>query len=149
MVALIIILFLCLTQSLTMLSKISIQTSVWNTCYVQGFPYFDLLVALDASKSTGHDKIAAKMLKCTAECIILSLTKLFNLSISTGVFPSEWKTGRIVPIPKGNNQLLPSGFQFFGTAHQERHRKTSTGECSHITTVVGLHDFVFYGFCSI
>ena len=37
--------------------------------------------------------------------------ELFNLSITTGVFPSEWKTGRIVPIPKGNNQSLPSGFR--------------------------------------
>ena len=43
--------------------------------------------------------------------ITRSVTEFFNLSISTGVFPSEWKTGRIVPIPKGNNQSLPSGFR--------------------------------------
>ena len=72
---------------------------------------FDLLAALDTSKSTGHDDISAKMLKCTAESITPSLTELFNLSITTGVFPSEWKTGRIVPILKGNNQSLPSGFR--------------------------------------
>ena len=63
---------------------------------------FDLLAALDTSKSTGHDEIAAKMLKCTDESITPSLMELFNLLISTGVFPSEWKTGRIVPIPKGS-----------------------------------------------
>lgn len=73
---------------------------------------FDLLAALDTFKSTGYDGIAAKMLKCTAESITPSLMELFNLSITTGVFPSElWKTGRIVPIPKGNNQSLPSGFR--------------------------------------
>ena len=29
-----------------------------------------------------------------------SLTKLFNLSLISGTFPSEWKVARIVPIPK-------------------------------------------------
>ena len=72
---------------------------------------FDLLAALDTSKSTGHDEISAKMLKYTAESITPSLTALFNLSISTGVFPSEWKIGRIIPIPKGKNQTLPFGFR--------------------------------------
>ena len=111
MVALIIILLLCLTQSLTMFSRISIQTSVSENLLCTEDSIFDLLVALDTSKSTGHDEITAKMFKCTAESITPSLTKLFNFSISTGVFPSEWKIGRIVPIPKGNNRLLPSGFR--------------------------------------
>ena len=73
---------------------------------------FDLLVALDTSKSTGYDNIAAKMLKCTAESITPSLTELFNLSITTGVFPSEWKIERIVHIPKGNNLCLLGSGQF-------------------------------------
>ena len=29
------------------------------------------------------------------------ITKLFNLSIQTGVVPSAWKTSTVVPIPKG------------------------------------------------
>ena len=66
---------------------------------------FDLPAALDTytSESTGYDDIVAKMLKCTAESNTPSLTELFNLSVttSTAVFPSKWKTGRIVPIPKG------------------------------------------------
>ena len=73
---------------------------------------FDLLVALDTSKSTGYDEIAAKMLKCTAESITPSLTKLFDLSMSTGAFLSEWKIGRIVPIPKRNNCCLLDLSQF-------------------------------------
>ena len=40
------------------------------------------------------------MLKATAYIIAPSLTKLFNLSLSNGVVPREWKMGRIVPIPK-------------------------------------------------
>ena len=94
MATLIIILLLCPTQSLTMLLK---------KCPVCKEDFIFDLAALDTSRSTGHE-IAAKMLKCTAENITPSFIKLFNLLISTGVFLSEWKTGRIVPIPKGNNQ---------------------------------------------
>ena len=39
------------------------------------------------------------------------LCKLFNLSISSGIFPTEWKLGRITPIPKGTDSSLPSGYR--------------------------------------
>ena len=72
---------------------------------------FTLLADLDATKSTGCDSVNAKMLKSTAESTASSLTTLFNLSISTDIFPTEWKTARIVPIPKGNNQTVLSGYR--------------------------------------
>jgi len=59
------------------------------------------------SLDVGSDGISGKMLKMTAISIAPQLTTLFNISISTGRFPSDWKVGRIVPIPKGkqNNKL--------------------------------------------
>lgn len=72
---------------------------------------FDLLVSLDTTKSVGSDGISAKMLKCTATSITSPLTTLCNLSISTGVFPTAWKEGRIVPVPKGTNKTSPSGYR--------------------------------------
>ena len=72
---------------------------------------FDLLVNLDTTKSVGSDGISAKMLKCTAASISSPLTSLCNLSISTSVFPSAWKQARIVPVPKGTNKTLPSGYR--------------------------------------
>ena len=51
------------------------------------------------------------MLKSTSFSITSSLCRLFNLSISTGQFPSAWKLGRITPIPKGSNKTLPSGYR--------------------------------------
>ena len=33
------------------------------------------------------------------------------MSLSTGVFPSEWKVARVVPVPKGTDKTLPSGFR--------------------------------------
>ena len=60
-----------------------------------------MLISLDMSKSSGSDGISPRMLKSTAYSIALSLTKLFNLSLTTGVFPSDWKLSRVVPVPKG------------------------------------------------
>ena len=60
----------------------------------------DLLANLDISKSSGVDDISARMLKSTAYSIAPSLTELFNLSLTSGTFPSEWKLARVVPIPK-------------------------------------------------
>ena len=63
---------------------------------------------LDMSKSTGDDGISPKMLKYTSISIAGSLCNLFNLSISTGNFPSAWKVGRVT---KGTNSSHPSGYR--------------------------------------
>ena len=70
-----------------------------------------VLLNLDVSKSTGVDGISAKMLKQTALSIAPSLTKLFNLSITTGCFPEDWKIVRIVPIPKVDNRSSPANYR--------------------------------------
>ena len=72
---------------------------------------FDLLISLNTTKSVGTDGISAKMLKCTATSIASPLTTPCNLSISTGVFPTAWKEGRIVPVPKSTNKTSPTGYR--------------------------------------
>lgn len=71
----------------------------------------ELLSELDTTKSTGHDGISSQMLKFTSSSIADSLHKLFNRSLSTGIFPSDWKLGRITAIPKGSNRKVPSGYR--------------------------------------
>ena len=62
---------------------------------------------LNVSKGTGLDKIPAKMLRIAADIIALSLTYIFNLSISTGVFVDNWKDARVIPIYKeGDRRIL-------------------------------------------
>ena len=39
------------------------------------------------------------MLKSTVDSITPMLTALFDLSISSGKIPNEWKMGRIAPVP--------------------------------------------------
>ena len=55
------------------------------------------------SKSSGPDNITPRMLKSSAYSIVPSLTNLFNLSLATGIFPTDWKLARVVPVPKGDN----------------------------------------------
>ena len=60
----------------------------------------ELLKSLDVSKANGPDGISARMLRCTANAIAPSLTKLFNCSITCGRPPDSWKMSSVVPIPK-------------------------------------------------
>ena len=70
-----------------------------------------VLLNLDVSNSSGVDSVSAKMLKQTALSIAPSLTKLINLSITTGCFPEDWKIARIVPIPKADNRSSPANYR--------------------------------------
>ena len=70
-----------------------------------------LISSLDTSKSTGADGVSAKMLKSTAPFIAKSLTKLFNKSLRSGKFPSDWKVARVVPIPKGGDIESPANYR--------------------------------------
>ncbi|CAB4026264.1 Hypothetical predicted protein [Paramuricea clavata] len=68
---------------------------------------FRLLNNLSISKSTGGDKIPAKILKKSASVITPSLTNLFNSAIGMGIFPSEWKSARVIPLhKKGSRSVL-------------------------------------------
>ncbi|KAL9962114.1 hypothetical protein ACROYT_G031188 [Oculina patagonica] len=60
----------------------------------------DCLSILDPSKATGPDGIPARILKECSEQIAPSLCALFNHSLRTGRFPSEWKSADVTPVHK-------------------------------------------------
>ena len=70
-----------------------------------------LLQSLKTKTSTGPDGISSHMLRNTAFSISPSLTKLFNPSLSTGIFPSEWKTSNITPVFKSGDKNLVSNYR--------------------------------------
>ena len=72
---------------------------------------YDLILSLDPTKSTGPDGISVKMLKGTIDAIVPSLTRIFNLSLSTGTFPNSWKLARIVPVPKSGDSADPTNYR--------------------------------------
>ena len=55
---------------------------------------------LDPNKAQGHDNISIRMLKVCGPSVYNPLEIIFNQCLETGVFPTEWKRGNIVPIHK-------------------------------------------------
>lgn len=63
-----------------------------------------LLNNLSANKATGIDKIPCCLVKLAAPYIADSLCDIFNSSIRLGIFPSDWKIAKIIPIYKGDEK---------------------------------------------
>ena len=51
-------------------------------------------------KATGPGRISARLLRMVALSIAQCITSLFNASLTTSQFPSEWKEANITPVPK-------------------------------------------------
>ena len=56
------------------------------------------------------DEISTKMLKETALSMTPAVTKLFNMSISLGVLPNEWKIARVSPVSKSSTRSDPTNY---------------------------------------
>ena len=59
---------------------------------------------LKASTSAGLDLIPPFVIKANIDNFIYPLLILFNLSLSTGIFPDIWKTSKIIPVYKKGNK---------------------------------------------
>ena len=70
-----------------------------------------ILSTLDIKKATGCDMISARLLKAAAPAIAKSLTLLFNESLNSGKFPSEWKMALVTPVPKSGDKQLVSNYR--------------------------------------
>ena len=63
-----------------------------------------LLSRLCKLKSTGLDKISAKLLRECADLIAELHCIIFNQSIASGIFPDKWKLSKVVPLFKQGNR---------------------------------------------
>ncbi|KAL1447518.1 hypothetical protein WDU94_010887 [Cyamophila willieti] len=52
------------------------------------------------SNACGNDDLSIRFLKPIFNSIVDPLTDIINSSLSSGVFPQQWKIGRVVPLPK-------------------------------------------------
>ena len=59
---------------------------------------FDALQTINPKCSTGEDNLDSFFLKLAAPIITQQLTDIFNLSISSGKFPIQWKSAHVVPL---------------------------------------------------
>lgn len=75
-----------------------------NDCYISIMDIFNYISSLDGGFGCGPDGIPACFLLNT-KCILSDvLYKIFNLSLSNGVFPEKWKVSFITPIFKGGDR---------------------------------------------
>ena len=73
----------------------------------------NLLRKLNGRKAAGLDKIPCKLLKVAADIIAPapSLTKIYQRSILSGIFPLEWKLARETPVFKMGKMNNPCNYR--------------------------------------
>ena len=64
-----------------------------------------IISSLDSHKSSGPNSIPVKILKLLKNDISQQLSDIFNMSFSTGQFPSVLKIGKVIPIHKKQSRV--------------------------------------------
>jgi hypothetical protein len=72
---------------------------------------YNLLSSLNPCKSTGIDKIPAKIIRIAAPIIANSLTRIFNTAIYSETVPSEWKLARVIPLHKNGPRNMLNNYR--------------------------------------
>ena len=65
----------------------------------------DIISGLSSGKATGPNSIPIKILELAKDKISQHLSTIFNLSFSTGTFPSLLKIAKVIPIHKKDSKL--------------------------------------------
>ena len=65
----------------------------------------------DKNKSVGPNSIPTKVLKLLRNDISSQLSEIFNISFSSGIFPSILKTAKVIPVHKKDSKLDFSNYR--------------------------------------
>ena len=71
----------------------------------------DVLGLLDINKANGPDLINPKLLKEGACVLAPYLANIFNASLSTSYFPTEWKLANVIPVFKKGDKTDVSNYR--------------------------------------
>lgn len=71
-----------------------------NTDEIRVHEVEDVFRHLNPRKSVGPDNTSPKLLRFCAHALAPIYTSIFNKSLSSGMVPSGWKVGEIIPVPK-------------------------------------------------
>ena len=64
--------------------------------------------SLASNKASGYDKISARVLKDSCDCITPVISRLVNGSFQMAAFPKAWKIAEVIPVPKEGNSEEPA-----------------------------------------
>ena len=59
-----------------------------------------IIKSLKNTNSTGYDNFSTKFIKLSSSILAPALTKMFNISIKAGIYPSNLKIAKVIPIFK-------------------------------------------------
>ena len=71
----------------------------------------DVLKLIDGNKACGPDLVSPKLLKDGATVLTPHLCKIFNISLVSSIFPSDWKTANVVPVHKKGDRTNTSNYR--------------------------------------
>ena len=72
---------------------------------------FKKLCEINVNKSPGSDELHPKLLFELRHQLVIPLTKLFKLSLETGIVPQEWKEARVSPLFKKGKKDKPENYR--------------------------------------
>jgi len=70
-----------------------------------------VLKRLKVNKSSGPDGIPPVLLKNCRSSLSGPLSRLYHLSYSSGIYPSQWKLANVQPAPKKGNRSDPTNYR--------------------------------------
>jgi hypothetical protein len=79
---------------------------VIDECFTKSKPN-----SLKTNKAIGLDNISARLLKDFADVITTSLTKLYNRSLATSVFPAVRKCGKVTALIKSGDRCNANNYR--------------------------------------
>ena len=71
----------------------------------------DAISKLKNKKAVGLDNISNEMMKTGLHVLMPCIHKMFNVILSSGKYPDQWKTGYIKPLHKGDSPNDPSNYR--------------------------------------
>ena len=107
---------------------------------------YNALVSLDPNKATGIDGIGPKILKYCALSLFHPLCHLFNLSLSSGTIPSEWKIHLITPVYKSADRSYISNYRpisLLCNTSKVLESLIHDKIIDHVTAIISPHQFGF------
>ena len=71
----------------------------------------NLIRRMPTNKASGIDGISARLLKEAAPTVSRTLADIINMSLTKGIFPSDWKQANITPIHKEGSKTDPNNYR--------------------------------------
>ena len=70
-----------------------------------------IISSLKSTHSCGVDNIDSRVIKLVKHELTPVITHVINLSIQSNIFPSNWKTAKVIPLHKKGEKIFPKNYR--------------------------------------